>query len=103
MTFEFDMSSFEEDLQEDLRRGREAFEGRYKDELKLLAGLSRAEIDDMTPDSTDVETYDALMAVVKDASKKNLSQAALKANIEKLGVVGIRIAKKVSGLAGILV
>ena len=41
------------------------------------------------------------MAIVKDASKKNLSQAALKANIEKLGAVGIRIAKKVSGFASI--
>lgn len=101
MTFKFDMTGFDNDLQEDLRRGREAFEGTYKNELKALAGLSREQIDAMTPDSTDVETYDALIAIVKDASKKNLAQAALKANIEKLGAVGIRIAKKVTGLAGI--
>ena len=97
----FDLNSFEAGLREDLSQGRAAFEGKYKDELKALAGLSREEIDDMTPDSTDVETYDALIAVVKDASKKNLDQAALKANVEKLGAVGIRIAKKVSGLSGL--
>jgi len=101
MAFEFDMNGFDEDLQRDLRDARAAFEGKYKDELKALSGLSREQIDAITPDGTDLETYDALIAVVKDASKKNLDQAALKANIEKLGAVGIRIAKKVSGLAGI--
>ena len=89
------------ELAQDLRRDREALEGTYKNELKALACLSREQIDAMTPDNTDVETYDALIAIVKDVSRKNLAQAALKANIEKLGAVGIRIAKKVSGLAGI--
>ncbi len=102
MAFEFDMSGFDSDLQKNLRQGREAFEGKYKNELEGLIGLSRGDIDGLTPDGTDVAAYDALIAIVKDASQKNLAQAALKAHIEKLGAIGIEIAKKVPALASIV-
>lgn len=97
------LADFERDLEEALKRSHEAFMGRYRDEVEALAGLSRDEIDEITPDATDLETYDKLMTVVKEASRKNLAQAELKARIEALGKTAIAIAKKVAGLAALLV
>jgi len=91
---------FREKLKKSLAENRKKFQGIYKDEINALLGLSREEIDKITPDTTDLETYDQLITVVKEASAANLSQAELKAHIEKLGTVAIEIAKKVSSLGG---
>lgn len=101
MSNEFDLDAFNADLDATLERGREAFKGKYKEELDELAGLSRAEIDAITPDMTDLQKYDELITVVKEASRVNLTQAQLKQNINKLGVVAIKIAKRVPSLAGL--
>lgn len=102
MTYEFDFDAFEEDLEETIAKGRAAFEGKYKDELNDLAGLSKEEIDKITPDDvTDLQKYDELITVVKEASRQNLKQADLKRQIEKLGDVAITIAKKIPQLAAI--
>jgi len=98
----FDLSAFEADLEDTLERGREAFKGAYKDELNELAGLSRSEIDAITPDTTDLEKYDELITVVKEASRVNLSQAQLRQKIESLGAVAVNIAKRVPSLSRIL-
>ena len=100
MSDEFDLDAFEADLDETLARGRKAFRGRYKSELDELAGLSRAEIDAITPGITDLQKYEELITVVKEASRANLAQAQLKQQIEKLGAVAIKIAKRVPSLAG---
>jgi len=78
MTFEFDLDGFKKDLDESLKNGREAFKGKYKEQLNDLCGLSMTEIDKITPDITDLEKYDQLITVVKEASRVNLSQAELK-------------------------
>ncbi len=101
MTYEFDLEAFEADLDKTLERGREAFRGIYKNELNELAGLSRADIDEITPDMTDLQKYDELIIVVKEASRVNLQQAQLKQQIEKLGTVAVTIAKRVPSLAAI--
>tara|TARA_R110002074_G_C12435995_1_gene657259 strand:- start:68 stop:358 length:291 start_codon:yes stop_codon:yes gene_type:complete len=90
---------FKARLQQKMTENREAFEGSYKDELAALMGLSKSEIDAITPGTTDMETYDKLITIVKEASRVNLSQAQLKQRIEELGEVAIRIAAKVSSLA----
>lgn len=95
----FDLEAFEADLDATLERGREAFKGKYKEELNELAGLSRAEIDAITPDITDLQKYDELIMVVKEASRVNLAEAQLKQKIEKLGAVAVKIAKSVPSLA----
>lgn len=100
MSDEFDLEAFEADLDATLERGREAFKGKYKEELDELVGLSRAEVDAITPDLTDLQKYDELITVVKEASRVNLVQADLKQTIEKLGVVAVKIAKRVPSLAG---
>jgi hypothetical protein len=89
---------FKERLRKKMLENREAFEGQYKIELDALMGLSKTEIDAITPDTTDMEVYDQLITVVKEASRVNLAQAELKARIEELGDVAVKIAQKVPGL-----
>lgn len=100
--FEFDLEGFESDLDTTLANSRKAFEGKYKDELNALAGLSKDEIDSITLDTTDLQKYDELITVVKEASRVNLEQAALKAQILKLGDVAVTIAGRIPSLAAVL-
>ncbi len=100
--FEFDLEGFERDLDTTLENGRRAFTGKYKDELNALSGLSKEEIDTITPGITDLQKYDELITLVKEASRVNLQQAALKAQITKLGEVAVTIAKRIPSLAAIL-
>jgi hypothetical protein len=99
----FDLNAFQADLDETLRQGRVAFQGKYRQQLDELAGLSRAEIDAITPGITDLQKYDELITVVKEASRVNLAQAQLKQQIEKLGNVAVSIAKHVPSLAQMFV
>jgi len=82
-----------------MKRADEAFRGEYADEINGLLGLSRTELDQLTPDATDLETYDRLIEVVKEASRVNVEQAELVNRIETLGDLAVRIAKKVPSLA----
>ncbi len=85
-----------------LKRSDEAFAGEYRQEIEGLLGLSRAEIDAITPGVSDLETYDRLLTVVKQASRVNLAQAQLKSRIEEMGDLAVRIARKVPRLASLL-
>lgn len=96
-----DLAAFKKNLKKDLMDGRKAFEGQYAAEINELMGLSRAEIDAITPDATDLQVYDRLIAVVKRASQHNLSQAQLADNIKALGDVAVTIAKKSARLAAL--
>ena len=100
-TMTIDPEEFRKSLQESIKKNREAFEGEYKDEIDSLLGLSREEIDRITPDTTDLVIYDQLITIVKEASRANIKQAELKAQIKELGNIGIEIAKKVPSLAKI--
>ena len=80
-----------------------AFDGEYKNELDNLLGLSREEIDAVTPGTSDLKIYDVLISVVKKASKDNISQAQLIDNIRSLGEVAVKIAKKVQSFAALLI
>ncbi len=97
------LEDLDRELTEILRRNHEAFVGRYKGEIDELLGLSRDEIDAITPDLTDLEAYDQLVMVVKEASRRNLSQAELRARIQGLGAIAVQIAKKSRGLARLFV
>ncbi len=94
-----DIEEFKRKLREKMAENRKAFEGEYKDQLNDLMGLSKEEIDAITSDNTDMEIYDQLITVVKEASRVNLSQAQLKQRIEELGDIAIKIAGKVPSLA----
>lgn len=90
---------WEDDIDAAIQASHEAFLGKYKDELRGLVKLAPEEIDGITPDTTDVETYEKLIAMVKEASRNNVSQAELGQRIKQLGEVAVTIAKKVGGLA----
>jgi len=92
---------FRKKLKESLAENRKKFQGIYKDQINDLLGLSREEIDKITPDTTDLEIYDQLITVVKEASAANISQAELKTHIEDLGDIAVEIAKKASSIAGL--
>jgi hypothetical protein len=98
-----DLDSFKRALRDRMKKNREAFEGKYGEQLNELLGLSREEIDAITPGVTDLEIYDQLITVVKEASRANLRQATLKAQIEALGGVAVEIAKKTGSLAKLFV
>ena len=74
-----------------------AFDGLYARELEELSGLSRAEIDQISPGTTDLKTYNVLMKLVEEASRENMKKAELIQQIKELGEVGVSIAKRVSG------
>lgn len=97
-----DLEEFRRNLRETLKKNREAFEGAYKEQIDGLLGLSRTEIDEITPDTTDLAVYDELIAVVKEASRTNLAQAELKSQIEEMGDVAVSIAKRVTPLVRVL-
>ena len=96
------IEEFKRKLREKMAENRQSFEGEYKDQLNDLMGLSKSEIDSITPDNTDMEIYDQLITVVKEASRVNLSQAQLKQNIEELGAIAVKIAKKVPSLVALI-
>ncbi|MEH6649519.1 MAG: hypothetical protein V7707_05750 [Motiliproteus sp.] len=98
-----DIAEFKARLKAKMAENRQAFEGRYGAELDQLMGLSREEIDEITPDTTDLQAYDNLITLVKEATRVNLSQAQLKAEIQALGDVAVTIAEKVPRLAGLFV
>ena len=94
-----DLVAYRKKLEDRAAANRLAFEGEYKDEIQGLLGLSKEEIDKMTPGTTDLETYSRLISVVKEASAANVAQAELKDNIMQLGELAVSIAKKVPRLA----
>jgi len=92
---------FRDRVRRALDRADEAFRGQYSDIIDELSGLSRAEIEAISPEVTDLRVYNALIEVVKEASRVNLAQAELKRRIEDLGETAVAIAGKVPRLAGL--
>lgn len=78
-----------------------AFNGVYKVELDNLTGLSKDEIDAVTPGTEDLRVYSVLIKVVEKASKENISKAQLVSDIKELGEIAVKIAKKVPKLASL--
>jgi gas vesicle protein len=89
-------------MKKSLKENRIKFNGKYKDEINALLGFSREDIDKITPDTTDLEAYDQLITVVKEASAVNLDQIDLKQHIKDLGETAVQIAKKVESFKDIL-
>jgi gas vesicle protein len=99
MADEFDLQGFQDDLQQQLKKSSDAFQGTYKDALNDLAALSSDDVKAVAPELDDMQKYDELITVVKEASRVNLEQAQLKDGIQKLGTVAVQIAQKVPSLA----
>ena len=80
----------------------QAFDGLYKDELDGLVGLSKEEVDSVTPGTADLRVYSVLIKVVEQASRDNITQAQLLTNIKELGDIAIKVVKKVPQFATLL-
>ncbi|MDB4171360.1 hypothetical protein N9750_04540 [Polaribacter sp.] len=72
-----------------------AFDGKYKKVLGKLSGLSKDEIDAVTPGAEDLRVYSTLIKVVEKASKENTSKAQLIEDIKELGGIAVKIARKI--------
>lgn len=94
-----DTATFKRKLRAKMKENRKAFEGEYREQINELMGLSKADVEAVTPDTSGMEVYDQLITVVKEASSVNLSQAELKQRVEDLGGAAIQIARKVPSLA----
>ncbi len=98
-----DIIAYREKLRQRAQENRKAFEGEYRKELEGLLGLSREEIDRISPGIVDLEAYDRLITIVKEASASNVHQAELREQIKKLGDIGILIAQKVPELSKLVI
>lgn len=81
------------------KQADDAFNGKYADELNELTGLSASEVQSVVPGTESQKAYLALIKVVEQASKDNLTQAELVDKIKELGSTAVSIAKKVVGIA----
>ena len=80
-----------------LNRARNAFEGKYRQEVKDLLGLSEIEIQ-AAGLGLDPDIHETLISVVMDASRLNIPEGELKYRIEALGEDAVRIARLVPSL-----
>ena len=90
--------AFQRSVRKRFKEIDEELRGRHKKHLDALLGISRAEIDAITPDTTDMDTYNKLIVVVTEATRKNVAIADLRQTIREMGTVAIDIANKVPDL-----
>ena len=95
-----DLEDWKRRLEDLLKAGDLHRDGRYGEDLKILRGLSVAEIDAITPG--DVSGYISclkLIHLVEEASRGNMEFSTLRERVLELGAVAVEIAKKVPPLA----
>lgn len=71
------------------------------DELQKLLSATAINLESLTPNVTDRETYEKLIAVVKEATAHNMAIAELKQKIQALGKGAVGLAKDVAGRLGV--
>ena len=76
-----------------------SFDKIYENALAQLKGMSPAELAEVTPDTASKEEYDKLVAVVEEATRKNLSQAEFVAKVKQLGATAQKIIAKIPAVA----
>jgi uncharacterized iron-regulated protein len=69
-----------------------------KAELNKLKAMTRTDLENLRPRVTDQETYDKLIAVVKEATEKNEDISQLVTRVKSLGNAAVSLAKKIPGL-----
>lgn len=70
-----------------------------KAELNKLKSMTRTDLEKLRPQVTDQETYDKLIAVVKEATERNEDIAQIVTRVKGLGGAAVSLAKKIGGLA----
>lgn len=83
-------------------RAAATLEGRFADAFKELRALSPEEIDSITPDTSEQKEYERLIALIHEATARNMSQAELAQRIGALGETAKKIAEKTTALSALL-
>ena len=97
-----DLEEMLAEMQKAADRAEQALNGKFANIYKELRNLSPDEIDAITPDTRDQKEYERMVALVQEATERNLSQAQLVERIQALGDVALSIAKKVPTLAALV-
>jgi len=90
------------ELGEILQWNREALTGKYRSQVMDLLGLTELEIWTITGCPVDHGLLEALIAVVMEASRRDLKEEILSARIRRLGREAIAIARLVPSLGNLL-
>jgi predicted nuclease with TOPRIM domain len=83
-------------------RAEKALDGQFSDIYKELRNLSPDKIDSITPDTTDQKEYERMIALVQEATERNLDKVQLVEQIKEMGTVAMSIARMVPTLAALL-
>lgn len=103
MATQKELDEFDKLFAEDIDAIKNSTNGPYRKEIEELLHLSGQASVNGTIAIVPTETYSMLITLVERASQKNLSQAELATRIRTLGDIAISIAKKVEGLAKVLI
>ena len=94
-----DTAVLNEALDNDLHYTPDAFKGRYRVQLHELLSLSDDEIAQACPGKQAAHYYNIVIAVVSEASRKNMAPTRLADLLRSIGEDTVKIAKLVTGLA----
>lgn len=81
-------------LKEKSKESRKKTDMLLADELQALVDSTSTDLEKLRPKVTDKETYDILIAAVKESINRNESVAQLKSRLEKLGSTAINVGKE---------
>jgi hypothetical protein len=88
-----------DDLKEKLRKKSAESAARANlllaEELNSLRRMTRTDQETLRPKITDQKAYDELIAIVEEASSKNMDLALLQQRLEKLGSNVVQVGKEV--------
>lgn len=102
MPDEIDLDQIFADMDAAADRAERTLNGRFGNIYRELRSLSPEEIDSITPDATDQKEYERLIALVQQATEKNLSQAQFVERVRSLTGVAKEIAEKIPSLIALL-
>ena len=95
---ETDRERIRREMQEAAGRARVGADELLKEELTALRNAMTTDLEALRPQVTDKETYDQLIAVVKEATQRNESIAQLESRIKNLGTAAVKTFKEVAAL-----
>jgi len=96
------MNDYENDFDDAFSEADKEFKSKYKNILEGMRGYSPEELQEITPNMEDKETLKQLIAVMQEATDKNLATAELRKKILKLGDNAVKIAGKIPSLKDFL-
>lgn len=86
------------EMQEAAERARAGTDELLEDELTALLNATTTDLEALRPQVADKETYDQLIAVVKEATQRNEDIAQLGSRIKNLGQAAVKTLSDVAAL-----